>query len=130
MERDEIFGEPTSKMKNNGGNSLYLKSCNCLQELHQRHTMCTGEPRSRQHNLQKGDSEARHSDTSTADRISWRTNSSGFCTITYWRRSLLFAQIWYLMMCYLLTELRCMLQFNVYTWALLFEFLCCKNIQK
>lgn len=44
---------------------MYLKSCNCLQELHQRHTMCTGEPRSRQHNLQKGDSEARHPDTQT-----------------------------------------------------------------
>lgn len=60
---------------------MYLKSRNCLQELHQRHTMCIGEPRSRQNNLQKGDSEAHHSDTRTADRIMWRTHSSGVCTI-------------------------------------------------
>lgn len=53
---------------------MYLKSRNCLQELHQRHTMCIGEPRSRQNNLQKGDSEAHHSDTTTADRITWRTH--------------------------------------------------------
>lgn len=46
---------------------MYLKSRNCLQELHQRHTMCIGKPRSRQNSLQKGDSEAHHSDTSTAD---------------------------------------------------------------
>lgn len=75
---------------------MYLKSRNCLQELHQRHTMCIGEPRSRQNSLQKGDSEAHHSDTSTADRIMWRTHSSGVCTITHPRRFLLFTQILYL----------------------------------